>query len=271
MTSMNTSVSTITLTTNTNTRVPVRVFIVDDEAPARARIKELLGDLANDLPTNVVGEASNGQEGLVMLATTPADVALVDVQMPEMNGLEFARHAVQLERPPAIVFTTAHDQYAVAAFEVNALDYLLKPVRAIRLKAALQKAQSGGPVKREPLERASNSPRHYLSVSERGRITLVPVLDILYLRAELKYVTVRTKDREFLVEESLTQLEQEFSGVFVRIHRSCLVARRLIKGFERSSAEDGDSAGWAVMLHGCDDKLPVSRRQWSTVKALVTN
>ena len=205
-----------------------------------------------------------------MLQSTPADVALVDVQMPEMNGLEFARHAAQLERPPAVVFATAHDQYAVAAFEVNALDYLLKPVRAVRLKAAIVKATQGGPVKREPLERASNTPRHYLSVVERGRISLVPVLDILYLRAELKYVTVRTKDREYLVEESLTQLEQEFSGVFVRVHRSCIVARRLIKGFEKSASEDGDSAGWAVLLHGCDEKLPVSRRQWSVIKGLVT-
>ena len=250
-------------------REPIRIFIVDDEAPARARIKELLGDLAHELPTAVVGEAANGQEGLVMLQSMPADVALVDVQMPEMNGLEFARHAAQLERPPAVVFATAHDQYAVAAFEVNALDYLLKPVRAVRLKAALQKAAAGGPVKREPLERAANTPRHYLSVSERGRISLVPVLDILYLRAELKYVTVRTKEREFLVEESLTQLEQEFSGVFIRIHRSALVARRLIKGFEKVVDQDGEGAGWAVMLHGIDDRLPVSRRQWSSVKHLV--
>lgn len=254
-----------------STRIPLRIFLVDDEAPARERLKELLGDLAVELPTVVVGEAANGQEGLMMLETTPADVALVDVQMPEMNGMEFARHAAQLERPPAIVFTTAHDEYAVAAFEVNALDYLLKPVRAIRLKAALLKASASGPIKREPVERAANTPRHYLSVSERGRISLVPILDIIYLRAELKYVTVKTKDREFLVEESLTQLEQEFSGVFVRIHRSALVARRLIKGFEKAVDQDGEGAGWSVLLHGIDEKLPVSRRQWSSVKSLVSN
>lgn len=256
--------------TTSSSRVPIRVFIIDDEQPARSRLKELLGDLAQEFATTVVGEATNGQEALIMLATTPADVALVDVQMPEMNGLEFARHAIQLERPPAIIFTTAHDQYAVAAFEVNALDYLLKPVRASRLQAALQKAVASGPAQREALEKASTAPRHYLSVSERGRITLVPIMDIVYLRAELKYVTVRTKEREFLVEESLTQLEQEFGGVFVRIHRSCLVARRLIKGFERATDPDGESAGWAVLLHGVDERLPVSRRQWSSVKSLVT-
>ena len=257
--------------TISSSRVPIRVFLIDDEAPARARMKELLGDFAMDLATTVVGEAANGQEALIMLATTQADVALVDVHMPAMNGLEFARHAMQLERPPAVIFTTAHDQYAVAAFELNALDYLLKPVRAVRLRSALQKAATSGPAQREQFERASsNTPRHYLSVSERGRITLVPIMDIVYLRAELKYVTVRTKEREFLVEESLTQLEQEFGGVFVRIHRSCLVARRLIKGFERATDPDGESAGWAVMLHGVEDRLPVSRRQWSAVKTLVT-
>ncbi|MFN0299410.1 MAG: LytR/AlgR family response regulator transcription factor [Burkholderiales bacterium] len=257
--------------TTSSSRVPIRVFIIDDETPARARLKEVLGDLSMDLATTVVGEAANGQEALIMLATTPADVALVDVHMPEMNGLEFARHAMQLERPPAVIFTTAHDQYAVAAFELNALDYLLKPVRAVRLRSALQKAATSGPAQREQFERASsNTPRHYLSVSERGRITLVPIMDIVFLRAELKYVTVRTKEREFLVEESLTQLEQEFGGVFVRIHRSCLVARRLIKGFERATDPDGESAGWAVMLHGVEDRLPVSRRQWSAVKSLVT-
>ena len=252
---------------------PTTLFIIDDEVPARCRLKELLGDLADQLPTTVVGEAGNGQEGLMLLQATPAEIALVDVQMPGMNGMEFAQHAAQLEQPPAVIFTTAHDEYAVAAFEVHALDYLLKPVRAARLRAALERASVNGPIQREPLDlatRATNAPRHYLSVSERGRITLVPILDILFLRAELKYVTVKTKDREFLVEESLTQLEQEFSGVFVRIHRSCLVARRLIKGFEKASAEDREGANWAVLLHGTMERLPVSRRQWSTVKSLVT-
>ncbi len=251
---------------------PLRIFLVDDEQPARDRMKEVLGDLASELPNVVVGEAANGHEGLARLPQLPVDVALVDIHMPEMSGMEFARHLAALERPPAVVFVTAHDQYAIEAFELNALDYLLKPVRAPRLAAALAKARTGGGVRREPLERAAaasrQGPRRYLSVSERGRIHLVPVADIVYLKAELKYVTVRTPEREYLLEESLASLEQEFGGIFVRVHRSCLVARGRVRGFERVVDQDGEGAGWAVLLDGVADKLPVSRRQWSIVKAL---
>lgn len=248
---------------------PLRIFLVDDEAPARTRMRALLGDLQAELPNVVVGEAANGHEGLALLAEHPADVALVDIQMPEMSGLEFARHLTGLDKPPAVVFVTAHDRYAIEAFEVNALDYLLKPVRASRLAAALGKAAAAGVVKRDALEKAAKAPRRYLSVAERGRITLVPVADILYLRAELKYVTIRTRDREHLLEESLTALESEFGNTFVRVHRSCLVARRALRGVERVTDEDGEGAGWAVSLEGTAEKLPVSRRQWPAVKALL--
>jgi len=254
---------------------PLRIFLVDDERPARDRMREVLGDLAGELPNVVVGEAATGYEGLTLLPQLPVDVALVDIHMPEMNGMEFARHLTALERPPAVVFVTAHDQYAIEAFELNALDYLLKPVRGPRLAAALTKARAGGAVRREPLERAAaaagQGPRRYLSVSERGRIHLVPVAEIVFLKAELKYVTVRTADREFLLEESLASLEEEFGGVFVRVHRSCLVARARVRGFERTVDGDGEGAGWAVVLDGVADKLPVSRRQWPAVKALAAS
>ena len=253
---------------------PLRIFLVDDEQPARERMKEVLGDLAQELPNVVVGEAANGEAGLMLLPSLPVDVALVDINMPQMNGIEFARHLANLERAPAVVFVTAHDQYAIEAFEVNAIDYLLKPVRAARLSAALAKARAGGAVKREPLERAAaaagQGPRRFLSVSERGRIHLVPVAEIVFLKAELKYVTVRTADREFLLEESLASLEEEFAGLFVRVHRSCLVARGRVRGFERTVDGDGEGAGWAVVLDGVADKLPVSRRQWAAVKALAS-
>jgi len=251
---------------------PLRIFLVDDEEPARSRMKEVLGDLDGELPNVVVGEAANGQEGLALLPTLPVDVALVDINMPQMNGIEFVRHLANLERAPAVVFVTAHDQYAIEAFEVNAIDYLLKPVRAARLAAALAKARAGGAVRRESLERAAaaagQGPRRFLSVSERGRIHLVPVPEIVFLKAELKYVTVRTAEREFLLEESLASLEEEFGGVFVRVHRSCLVARARVRGFERSAEGDGEGAGWSVVLDGVADRLPVSRRQWPAVKAL---
>jgi two-component system, LytTR family, response regulator AlgR len=251
---------------------PLRIFLVDDEQPARDRMKEVLGDLGDTLPNVVVGEAANGHEGLMLVPTLTVDVAFVDINMPQMNGIEFARHLANFERPPAVVFVTAHDQYAIEAFEVNAIDYLLKPVRAARLSAALGRARADGAVRREPLERAAaaagQGPRRFLSVSERGRIHLVPVADIVYLKAELKYVTMRTAEREFLLEESLASLEQEFGATFVRVHRSCLVARGRVRGFERVVDGDGEGAGWAVVLDGAADKLPVSRRQWSVVKGL---
>jgi len=245
-----------------------RIVIVDDEQPARGRLRELLGDCAAEFPHAVVGEAANGIEGLELVAQTPADLALVDIHMPGMSGIEFARHLQVLETPPAVIFITAHDQYAVQAFEVNAVDYLLKPVRAARLLAALKKSSGGAPLAREVLERIDPNPRRYFSVAERGRVTLVPVSEVLFLKAEQKYVTIRTREREFLIEDALAQLEKEFAATFVRIHRNCLVARAQIRGVERSSAEDGD-AGWAVVLEGWVDRLPVSRRQWTALKELL--
>jgi len=244
------------------------IVIVDDEQPARGRLRELLGDCAAEFRHAVVGEAANGIEGLELVAQTPADLALVDIHMPGMSGIEFARHLQVLETPPAVIFITAHDQYAVQAFEVNAVDYLLKPVRAARLLAALKKSSGGAPLAREVLERIDPNPRRYFSVAERGRVTLVPVSEVLFLKAEQKYVTIRTREREFLIEDALAQLEKEFAATFVRIHRNCLVARALIRGVERSSAEDGD-AGWAVVLEGWVDRLPVSRRQWTALKELL--
>jgi len=248
---------------------PIRVVIVDDELPARSRLRELLEDCRDDLPHAVAGEAANGAQGLQVVAATEADVVLVDIHMPEMSGIEFARHLQVLERPPAVIFVTAHDQYAVEAFEVNALDYLTKPVRAVRLLTALKKAAGGARLSRGVLESIDPAPRRHFSVAERGRVTLVPVSEVIYLRAELKYVTLRTREREHLVEESLTQIEQEFGGVFVRIHRNCLVARRLIRGFERGEETEGE-VGWSVVLEGLEEKLPVSRRQWPQVKSLGT-
>jgi len=142
-------------------------------------------------------------------------------------------------------------------------------VRTTRLLDALKKATRAARITRALLDGIDPAPRRYLSVAERGRVTLVPVSEVIYLRAELKYVTARTRGHEHLVEESLAQLEQEFGDAFVRIHRNCLVSRRAILGFERGTETEGE-AGWSVVLDGCEEKLPVSRRQWGQVKALVT-
>lgn len=245
----------------------LRVFIADDEAPARERLKELLADIAAELPTEVVGEAASGLDAVAQLPASRAQVLLLDIEMPGMRGLEVARHLAGLDAAPAVVFVTAHDRHAVEAFELNALDYLLKPVRAARLAAALKKASADGPPARERLAKAAAQAREYLSVTERNRIHLVPVRDVVYLRAELKYVTLRTRAGEHLIEESLVALEREFAERFVRVHRNCLVARAAVRGFERS-AEGGDEPHWNVVLDGVPERLPVSRRQWAEVRSL---
>jgi two-component system, LytTR family, response regulator AlgR len=245
----------------------LRVFIADDEAPARERLKELLADLAAELPTRVVGEAPNGLEAVARLPDSGAQVLLLDIEMPGMGGLEVARHLAGLPGGPAVVFVTAHDRHAVEAFELNALDYLVKPVRAARLAAALSKASTAGPPPRGQLARAAVQPREYLSVTERNRILLVPVRDIVYLRAEQKYVTLRTRAGEHLIEESLVALEREFAGRLVRVHRNCLVARGAVRGFERGAGGDEES-NWNVVLEGVAERVPVSRRQWAEVRGL---
>src|SRR5688500_4285122 len=159
----------------------LKVFISDDEQPARERLRTLLEDIAAELPTKVVGEARNGVEAIELLPPSGAQVLLLDIQMPGMGGLEVARHLARLAAPPRIIFITAHDRHAVEAFELNALDYLLKPVRAERLAAALKKASVPD---RERLAKAAQDAREYLSVAERNRIVLVPVGEIVYLRAD---------------------------------------------------------------------------------------
>lgn len=257
-------------------QAPARILIVDDEAPARARMSDLLSDIAADFPHVVVGEAADGQSALDRLAETPADIALIDVQMPSMTGIELARHLGASPEPPAIVFVTAFDEYAVKAFEVHALDYLMKPVRAARLlealvrvrSLALQQKPAIAAMARESGE-AHGRRRESIAVVERGRVMLIPVETIVYLKAELKYITIRTTDREFLTEEPLVDLENEFADRFVRVHRNALVARRAIAGFERVESIDGDSVGephWVVTLRDVPERLPVSRRQWPIVK-----
>lgn len=245
--------------------LPLAVFVVDDEEPARNRIRELLIDCAQQLPLELVGEAGNGREALDKLSEVHADVVLMDIRMPQMDGIELAQHLNKLDEPPVIIFTTAYDAYAIKAFELRAIDYLLKPIRLGRLFDALTRARNAVPLRIEELQELIPEPRKNLSIHERGKITLIPIEDVLYLRAELKYVTVRTVQQEYLIEESLTALEKEFAARFVRIHRNCLVAKSEIEGFEKVSGEDGDSH-WTVKLKGIDELLPISRRQQFVVR-----
>lgn len=248
----------------------LRVLIVDDEAPARARLRDLLGDIAASEPTRIVGMAANGMEALRLLESAPADVVLADIRMPVMDGVELARHLGRLASPPAVVFVTAYDQYAVEAFELAAIDYLLKPVRAERLAAALARAAARRPAADgAALVGLAPGERQHFSVGERGRILLLPVADVLYLRAELKYVTARTVKREYVLDESLVQLEEEFPRRFLRLNRNCLVARDAVQGVERTGEPDGGDAHWAVLIRGVPERLPVSRRQWPVVRQML--
>jgi two-component system response regulator AlgR len=245
----------------------LRVLIVDDEAPARNRLRDLIADCALKMPLEIAGEAASGRQALELLPECEADVALLDIRMPEIDGIEVAQHIQKLDEPPAVIFTTAYDAYALKAFEVHAIDYLLKPIRLARLFEALSRARTFAPLRLEVLREMKPDARSHLSVNERGRIHLIPVADIVFLKAELKYVTVRTVEREFLLEESLARLEQEFLGRFVRIHRNCLVAKDAIRGFERATDAEGEGH-WVAVLTSVAEKLAVSRRQQHIVREL---
>lgn len=241
----------------------LNILIADDEAPARSRLRELLADIPQ---TRVVGEACNGREAVTITDELGPDVLLLDIRMPGMDGLEAAAHLQRAQKPPAIIFATAYDAHAIQAFELNAVDYLLKPIRLERLSNALRKARALLPAQLEELRHLRPARTHF-SISERGRVLLVPVEQVIYLRAELKYVTVRTAEREYLLEDSLTQIEQEFPDRFVRLHRNCLAVRHCILGFERQHEADGEYH-WVVLLKDVPDTLTVSRRQQHIVREL---
>jgi two-component system, LytTR family, response regulator AlgR len=249
---------------------PSKILIVDDEAPARRRLTDLLDDCREAFPLTIADQAANGIEAVDIINAGGIDIVLTDIRMPVMDGLEVARHLAKMASPPRLIFTTAYDEYAVQAFELNAVDYLLKPIRQDRLLAALKKATALRPMQMEAVAEATKSQRKHLSIHERGKIVLLPVDDIIFLRAELKYVTVKTAVREYLLEESLTKLEEEFGERFMRVHRSALVARKSVTGFEKATgpAENGDEGGthWVVVLNGTDEKLPVSRRQQHVIR-----
>ncbi len=238
----------------------MRVLIVDDEKLARERLRELLNEIGGH---TIVGEAANGNEAVEKTIALNPDVVLMDIRMPLMDGLEATMHLMGMDSPPAVIFTTAYDQHALHAFEVNAVDYLLKPIRKDRLDSALAKAKKltlkqlrqVGDAQEEPMVRS------HISVHMRGNIRLVPVPDIVYFMADSKYVTVCTPSEEHLIEDSLVNLEKEFGERFLRIHRNALVSTGAIKGIEK-----GNDGGWQVVLKNLNKRLDVSRRHVADVR-----
>lgn len=241
----------------------MKVLVVDDEAPARSRLVSMLGDIDG---YSVCGEAANGSEALAVAGETRPDVVLMDIRMPGMDGLEAARNLQLLDEPPAVIFTTAYDDYALTAFETHAVDYLLKPVRQQRLVEALANANrlTRAQLSRVAGEDVRPGARRQICANVRGSLTLVPVEDIRYFFAEQKYVAVGMPHGEVLIEETLKSLEDEFAERFIRVHRNALAARQFIAGLEKGAG--GHSL---LCLNGSERRLEVSRRHLAEVRRLV--
>ena len=242
----------------------MKVLVVDDETPARTRLKTLLAEIPG---CEVVGEAVNGREALRLWETTQPDVLLLDIRMPVMDGLETARHLAGLENPPAIVFTTAYDEFAVEAFNTRAIAYLLKPVRQAQLAAALTNAGRLNRVQLSQLsEHTEHEARHHICARLRDKLHVVPVDTIQCFIADQKYVTVCHSQGELLIDEALKDLEKEFSKLFIRVHRNALVAMSYVRSLEKS--EDGH---FHVYLNGRTAPVEVSRRMVADVRAHLRN
>ncbi len=238
----------------------MKVLIVDDEMPARQRLRRLVGEIEDCL---VVAEAANGADAIAQAQQLQPDVILMDIRMPGINGVEAAHHLASLEHPPAVIFTTAYDEYAIEAFEAQAVGYLMKPVRRERLARALRHAAR--PTRAQLAAMAATDPepeqRTHICARVREGLELVPVSDIFYFQADQKYTTVRYRDGEVLIDESLKSLEDEFARDFVRLHRNALAAVAHLQTLERQA----DGHHFAVFRE-CDERLAVSRRHAPAVR-----
>ena len=253
----------------------LKVLIVDDEDLARLRMRSLLADCTAPA-AEVAGEAGSAAEALHWLASNPADLVLLDINMPGLDGLQLAERLRATAHPPKIVFVTAHAAHALKAFEIDAVDYLTKPVRRARLQEALVRVAqrlARPVVVAPPAATTVPAEQPVLVVSDRGRVQRVPVADILYLKAELKYVTLRTPAHAYVLDDSLSDLEHRLGDAMLRIHRNALVARTAITKLERRAPSDGggdgDAEGWAVQVGATQEWLAVSRRQLTQVRELL--
>jgi two-component system response regulator AlgR len=239
----------------------LQVLVVDDEPLARSRLRTLLAGCAAPA-ASASAEAGNAAQAMEVLGRQAFDAVLLDIHMPGADGLALAQALRSLARPPPVVFVTAHTEHAVAAFELEAVDYLTKPVRLERLQVALQKVERL--IQTRGVSQPDAAPE-ILLIQDRGRTERVPLLEVLYFKAELKYVTVRTAARSYILDASLSELEERHERQFLRVHRNALVARRAVRALEKHyDAEEGE--GWAVRLNGIDELLAVSRRQLSAVR-----
>ena len=230
----------------------MKILLVDDEPLARDRLRALLADLGGH---EVLGEAGNGRDALALCQTHSPDVLLLDIRMPGMDGIETANHLLRTESPPAVIFTTAYDEHALAAFDANAVDYLLKPIRDERLAAALKKAEALKGAQQEQVAALQTGQRQHVSGMFKGNLVVVDVQQVYFFQSDQGYTRVVWQDGELLIEDSLKILEEEFADDFVRIHRNSLV--RVDKVAEIAKEQSGNQC---VRLRDIDETLTVSRR-----------
>jgi two-component system response regulator AlgR len=241
----------------------MKILIVDDEQLARDRLSRMIGNFADHV---VIGEAANGIEAVKQASTLQPEVVLMDIRMPGMDGLEAARHFVEFEEPPAVIFCTAYEEHAVEAFDLQAVGYLLKPVRRENLETALGKAQRVNKAQLAALAEDQPPRRTHISARTRKGIELIPVEEVRYFQADQKYVTVRHQEGEIIIDETLKELEEEFGERFLRVHRNALVAVRYIIGLDRLG--DGH---YQIRLRDIDESVDISRRHVAAVRKYVKN
>ncbi len=234
----------------------MKYLVIDDEFLARARLKELLLRIE---PGAEIIEAENGQQAIELCEKYRPDKALVDIRMPGISGIELVYHLSALEHSPAVIFTTAYSEYALEAFDANAIDYLLKPVQIDRLRRALQKAD---PISKSQTDSLKETTRNmHISINQRGKIRLVSIPSICYAKAENKYILVKTAKEEYLMNETLNNLELELGEKFIRVHRNAVISIDHLEGLERN-----DEGQWCVFFRGIPDKVEVSRRQTPVIR-----
>ncbi|MCP4188952.1 MAG: response regulator transcription factor [Gammaproteobacteria bacterium] len=242
----------------------MKVLIVDDEKPARDRLTRMVDRLSD---YEVVGQAASGDQALQQADACEADIILMDIRMPGLDGIQAARHLSQMPQPPAVIFTTAYADHALEAFETHAVDYLLKPVKKERLQKALEAAKkpTRAQVEQSNDVLANIEARQHICARVRGNLVLVKLDDIYFFHAEQKYVTVRHKAGEVLIEDPLKSLEKEFANGFVRIHRNALINLKYLAGMRVQ--DDGQH----VRFSEIEDTLEVSRRHLPAIRKIIKN
>lgn len=239
----------------------LKILITDDEPLARERLKS---HLQNDPKMEVVAEAENGEQCLEMFNKTTADVVLLDIRMPGMDGMEVAAELQKLEQPPIIIFTTAYEDHALEAFQHQAIAYLLKPIKKAKLYEALEQGETLLAGRAQKVIQAAETA--YISTYDRGVLLRIPVKDIRYLQADQKYVSAHFGEQAVLIEDSLVSIEQRFPGLFLRVHRNALVSPALISGIEK----DAEGRHFVRLSDG-HDKVEVSRRNLSHIRQYIRN